>query len=477
MRQKQPKERRALMNSKHILSLLLLGASLTACTEVDICEKEHPHQAGLKFDFDWGTRTDKPERMGVLCYRVVDQWKQIAEVNTDDLTARLIGATSIVPPETPDGTDTPDSPETPDNDNLEILEILDNLDNLDNLDTPNDSETPDTPDDSETPDNPGDSETPDTPADNPLEFKASVDVPRGDYKFITFPLNNMYLDYSEIDEFINKPAAEYPLQDVGFSYKQYSVDDPNLNKPTEGWNDFNPYAKYIRPDVDAIFYDSTQIVHTNADVLTTQHFKPRSLTQNIDIYFTIKKDIKNVEFVIDDVWAELSGVPNHILLSKGYLDITKTSKVMFSTELTPSQKDADGNDTPSNKSIRCHGNIDVTGIVNVQRGYGESEADARKKIYGPGIMQVIIYSHIIDKTTGRKIPKKWQGIINLYRTLQKSNLMTVTTDGKYVRRNGEHGTININAEIVLDGVKFSNDDNGNDALDRWRSTEDINVDI
>ena len=467
MRQKQPKERRQLMNNKHILSLLLLGASLTACTEVEICEKdhsqEHPHKAELKFDFDWGTRTDKPERMGVLCYRVVDQRKQIAEVKTDDLTARLFNAISEVPSETPETPDSPDTPDTPGD--------------SETPDIPDDSETPDTPGDSETPDTPDDSETPGTPADEPPPFTPSVEVPRGDYKFVTFPLNNMYLDYSEIEEFMRKPAAECPLQDVGFSYKQYSVDDPDLNKPTLGWNDFNPYAKYIRPDVDAIFYDSTQIVHLNADVLTTQHFKPQTLTQNIDIYFNIKKDVSKTEFVVDNVWAELSGIPNHILLSKGYLDITKTSKVMFAVDLTPDNADDEGNDTPSNKRISCHGNIDVTGVVNVQRGYGESEADVRKKIYGPGIMQVIIYSHVIDKTTGKQTPMKWQGIINLYRTLQRANLMTVTSDGKYVHRNGEHGTINISAEIGLDGVNFTNDDNGNDALDSWRSTADINVDI
>ena len=462
MRQKQPKERRQLMNNKHILSLLLLGVSLTACTEVEICEKEHPHKAELKFDFDWGTRTDKPERMGVLCYRVVDQWKEIAEVNTNDLTAPLIGATSIVPSDTPEPPDAPDDSEpTEPTENLESLENLEPLEPLENL---------------ENQDNQGnqDNSEPSTPS---LVFEPSVRVPRGDYKFVTFPLNNMYLDYSEIEEFMSKPAAECPLQDVGFSYKQYSVDDPDLNKPTLGWNDFNPYAKYIRPDVDAIFYDSTQIVHLNADVLTTQHFKPQTLTQNIDIYFNIKKDVSKTEFVVDNVWAELSGIPNHILLSKGYLDITKTSKVMFAVDLTPDNADDEGNDTPSNKRISCHGNIDVTGVVNVQRGYGESEADVRKKIYGPGIMQVIIYSHVIDKTTGKQTPMKWQGIINLYRTLQRANLITVTSDGKYVHRNGEHGTINISAEIGLDGVNFTNDDNGNDALDGWRSTADINVDI
>lgn len=89
------------MNNKKLLYTLLLGATLTSCAEVEICERDHPHQGDVNFTYTWNKPEDKPNRMGVLCYRVVGQWKQVAEVNTDDLTLRLIGETTITPENRP----------------------------------------------------------------------------------------------------------------------------------------------------------------------------------------------------------------------------------------------------------------------------------------------------------------------------------------------------------------------------------------
>ena len=95
------------MNNKKLLYTLLLGATLTSCAEVEICERdEHPHKGDVNFTYTWNKPEDKPNRMGVLCYRVVGQWKQVAEVNTDDLTLRLIGETTITPENRPNETQT-----------------------------------------------------------------------------------------------------------------------------------------------------------------------------------------------------------------------------------------------------------------------------------------------------------------------------------------------------------------------------------
>ena len=272
-------------------------------------------------------------------------------------------------------------------------------------------------------------------------------------------------------------AKDYPLQNVGLSYKVYDIKDPKLNKPL-AWQDFNPYAKYIQPDVEPLYYDSTTVQQVRADRQTTFEFKPKILSQNIDINFNIVKNTDEVEFKVTEVWAEISGVPTYIKMNTGYLDITKTSKMLFKTDIKPNNPDDSGNDTNENKRIACHGNINVTGVVNVQRAYGETLEDVRKKIYGPGIMQVVIYTEVYNPKTGQTFPQKWQGIINLYNTLNKAKLMTTTSDNKYVYRNGEHGTINISAEILLDGKTVGNIDKGGDALDRWIQTDsDINIDI
>lgn len=93
-------------------------------------------------------------------------------------------------------------------------------------------------------------------------------------------------------------------------------------------------------------------------------------------------------------------------------------------------------------------------------------------------MQVVIYTEVYNPKTGHTFPQKWQGIINLYNTLNQAKLMKTTSDNKYVYRNGEHGAINISAEILLDGKTVGNIDKGGDALDRWIQTDsDINIDI
>lgn len=442
------------MNNKKLLYTLLLGATLTSCAEVEICERDHPHQGDVNFTYTWNKPEDKPNRMGVLCYRVVGQWKQVAEVNTDDLTLRLIGETTITPEnrpnENPDEGDNTGGDNTGD-DNTGVAE-------------------PSEPNEPTEPTEPGTGTT-------PPPFTPTVKIPRGYYKFATFPLDNPSIDYSELEQFMKNDAKDYPLQNVGLSYKVYDIKDPKLNKPL-AWQDFNPYAKYIQPDVEPLYYDSTVVQRVRADRQTTFEFKPKILSQNIDINFNIVKNTDEVQFKVTEVWAEISGVPTYIKMNTGYLDITKTSKMLFKTDIKPSNPDDNGNDTNENKRIACHGNINVTGVVNVQRGYGETLADVRKKIYGPGIMQVVIYTEVYNPKTGQTFPQKWQGIINLYNTLNKAKLMTTTSDNKYVYRNGEHGTINISAEILLDGKTVGNIDKGGDALDRWIQTDsDINIDI
>ena len=442
------------MNNKKLLYTLLLGATLTSCAEVEICERDHPHQGDVNFTYTWNKPEDKPNRMGVLCYRVVGQWKQVAEVNTDDLTLRLIGETTITPENRPN--ENPDEGDNTGGDNT----------GGDNTGVTEPSE----PTEPTEPTEPGTGRL-------PPPFTPTIKIPRGYYKFATFPLDNPSIDYSELEQFMKNDAKDYPLQNVGLSYKVYDIKDPKLNKPL-AWQDFNPYAKYIQPDVEPLYYDSTTVQKLYADRQTTFEFKPKILSQNIDINFNIVKNTDEVQFKVTEVWAEISGVPTYIKMNTGYLDITKTSKMLFKTDIKPSNPGDDGNDTNENKRIACHGNINVTGVVNVQRGYGETLADVRKKIYGPGIMQVVIYTEVYNPKTGQTFPQKWQGIINLYNTLNKAKLMTTTSDNKYVYRNGEHGVINISAEILLDGKTVGNIDKGGDALDRWIQTDsDINIDI
>lgn len=92
-------------------------------------------------------------------------------------------------------------------------------------------------------------------------------------------------------------------------------------------------------------------------------------------------------------------------------------------------------------------------------------------------MQVIIYSHTTDPETGKLYRRKWQGIINLFRVLNKANLTEVSQDGGYVKRRGEHGVLQIDAKLVIDGEKIVASDGDNEPIDRWIPTSNILVDI
>ena len=52
------------MNNKKLLYTLLLGATLTSCAEVEICERDHPHQGDVNFTYTWNKPEDKPNRNG-----------------------------------------------------------------------------------------------------------------------------------------------------------------------------------------------------------------------------------------------------------------------------------------------------------------------------------------------------------------------------------------------------------------------------
>lgn len=424
------------MSSRKIIYALLTCLTLTACSEVELCDSVHPHVTPIKFKYEWGdNEAKKPDNMGVLMYRVVNKWSQLVGIDTNT------GLVSVVEP--------PTTEEEP-----PATEEASTKTRADDEGTP--GETPD-----------------DTPEVTTTD-KASV--PPGEYKFITFPLDSKEFDYSDVFKFIETKGLDFTLHDIGLDYKEYSINDPNLHKGLQGWDDYNAYSKYIQPDVDIMFYDSTQMVTVERNVQFEHVFRPQALSQNVDIYFDIEKKIDERPFVIDSVWAEISGIPRHLNLRNGYLDIKKTNKMMFKSELTP-QTGEKGKDNDNNPYLKCHGNIDVTSIVNVQQKPGQSESDVMRKIYGPGIMQVIIYSHTTDPETGKLYRRKWQGIINLFRVLNKANLTEVSQDGGYVKRKGEHGVLQIDAKLVIDGEKIVASDGDNEPIDRWIPTSNILIDI
>ncbi len=299
--------------------------------------------------------------------------------------------------------------------------------------------------------------------------KASSDgfmLPVGDYRFMTFNMDTTEMSYSGVDEYIGGEEG-YGLSDIYVDYKEYSQYDEGLNVIIPDWQDYNPYAGYIQPEIHKVTVDTLAVTLSLGQNFTC-NFTPTGRTQNIDIYFNIQKQVGNTPFVVDSVVGEISGLPKRMTLLDGNLDISNTCKMMFRMK-TVNSAGGEQADTYSASSARCHANIDVTGIVP-----GRS-ADA---ITGPGILQVMIYVHAENPdNAGSVLVKKIQGKINLYNTLHNARLIDYTDDGEHVRRTAAHGVLDIEADVVIDGESIIENPDNTGGIDAWIACTDIMVEI
>ena len=446
---------------RQLLGMFLLTLTLClSCTDAELCyQPNHPHRADAKFSFDWGSYQEIPDSMLVICNRVVNLWKAAAVVNSQTNIGHFIFNAPRVPAE-----------ETPA--------------------PPTEGEETDTP-------------TPSTRAATSSPESDRFSLPVGTYKFLTISCDTTELDYTNVYKFLNDNTGMV-LQDVDVSYKTYGIRDKGYRGFRPGWEDNNNYgARYMQPDVYPLFYDTIAPRDLNLGETMRCHFTPKALTQNIDVYLTIKKKSENNHFTIDSVQAELAGIPISLNLSTGYLDITKTAKLPFRMDrYVDGQKlevvkDSEGKivssgDTHESTEIECHGNIDCTGIVY--------NADP-EALSGPGIMQLAIYLTIEKKIpiyqrdqngdlvlddNGQLIiigyntmrsAKMIQGKINLFHTLREADLLEYLAGGRYVKKKVDHAVLRINADVELNADNISEE--SNEGMDSWVSSgsKDIIIDI
>lgn len=420
------------------LSLLIISAITTAsCSDADLCyDVEHPHRTGLKVMFNWDETTTPPDSMFIIADRVFNSWKCGLKVDTETGYGKYL---FNGPKE-----NTPDTPSNTPSDNTE------NSDESNNPDGANS-----------------------TPAKNSTEVQKEVKefkILSGDYKFLAFNMDDTELDYSEVFNYMADTKNQIKLQDIYVSYKSYQKNDPALRRPTDDWVDYNPYAQYIQADMPAVFFDtieSKKIVYKQPAECA---FSPKPLTQDIDIIFKIQKE-GGVKLAVDSVIAEIAGIPHKINLSNGFVDITKTYKMLFKMNMENGSGNPIEEDNYTNKQIVCKKNINVTCIVR---------SSSSEMTVGPGILQVMIFvtatTNSNDTGGEYKFKKKIQGRINLCNTIDEAGLIEITDDGTHARRSKAHGTLNIKDILKIDGRNIIENQNEN-KIDRWVNTSDIIVDI
>lgn len=377
------------MKYKLYIALTLL---LTSCVKEQLCDIGHPHTSTMAFSYDWSNITQyampQPDSMYIIVDRVVNQHISALAYDTRKGNGHYLS-------------DLPTSLPPSNNHGISTFQLQ-----------------------------------------------------SGEYKFVTVNYSSDNFDYSQLNNIIrNNNSVRFG--DINLTYKTYPITNKHLEQPAEGWTDNNSYthadgnsANFVLADRAPISVDSSAISRLEANTKYTTHFKPSMITQNIDLFFDIKKDIHDISFVVDSVYAIISGIPHRINLGTGALDITNTNKMIFKTRFvnpaqTPNEKSSTINDTPANTKVRCYRNINVLGIAENQQSGSDVYA-------GPGLMQIIIYTKIFDTTVpGNYTFKKITGLVNLHKSLANAKLQTFNPELKLYKKSREHTDLYISLDLTL----------------------------
>lgn len=495
-----------------VLRLLLAMSStfaVTACTiDVDVCRDPiHPHSAEMTYGFVFDDVPDAPDTMVVIANRVVNRRISAMNVSTvtgcgrflvGELESAIVGQKpdedgNLKPSDGDDGEfDEGDVPETDgessdiavDDENSESKESVYESDGLVknvirpvvftrevsvDLENGDDAETDSYVTDDDNSDSDRDSSEEEVGGGENIPEggdQNSFRLPVGTYRFLTFNMDSTELIYDDVKSFLDGNAS-IDMGNLCVEYRVYSKDDPGLRGTIPDWQDYNPYAGYIQPDMRPLCVDTK-----DADISYGQRldcrFAPKGMSQNVDVYFDINKKEGSTPFVIDSVMAEISGLPYRINLVNGDLDVSRTNKMMFRMEIVDGSGNAIADDY-GYMTARCHANIDVPGII---------PGNSTEVNTGPGIMQVMIFVHAVNPNDNSSILNKMiQGKINLYNTLRHARLTDYTDDMKRVHRTSNHGVLDIQANLIIDGETIIENPDNDRGIDAWQACHDIIVDI
>jgi hypothetical protein len=424
--------------------VIALLALLIACTKAELCdETEHPHRAGVRFDYDWSlvnsdARVNFHEAMPNK--RDTVMLTIIKRIVGTEITGCCFNLTKnkgyyLTSERNP---------------KVSVTVGFTDWENGD--DDTNESITEGT-------------ATPVTTSASTNKEAFDVDLFKirpGTFKMVTVNRDTTEFNYTELYEYLEHGLEDgTTLHELCVEYKRYKYGSEKLRNQVPGWQDYNIYGdadNFLQPDLAPIYYDSIAPCDIARNSEQTFTFRPVLLTQNIDIRFHVRKKVDVEPFLIDSICAEISGIPYRLNLSRDVFDIRNTAKMRFMCKL----EDGNGNvidDTPTNEYLLCHGNIDVLSLVN---------APNSRTIRGPGIMQLMV--KIKDHKTIRVK-------VNLFNAIERANLYRSIENGEWAVRRKSHGVLEIDTNLVIDEKAVLPSDQGN-GMEEWiqANEDDIVVD-
>ena len=397
--------------------MLALLCVFACTTEVDICmENSHQHLAEVDLSYDLSNFSEEeravlPDSMIVVAYRVVRSWKcsYMASVSEDESLGRYIY-----------------------NKPYEGVEES------------------------------GNAVANRTSAAETLEGERLY-VKRGEYRFITF--NNTLTD----EMYENIPTSGWFRTDgvidsviynkeIDLYYRSYYLKSDLVEKYGKSWIDFNPYTTYIARSNSPVYFQYSglyDLEDTKKNHVTLSFEKK---TQDFEICFTVDRD----SVIIDQIIAEISGIPRGMNLLTGKLDFSKTYKTLFEVHAE------EPTDTWVGKT-KYSGNISVMGLVS---------SNSKELDTGPGIMQLAIYAHTLNKK-GQKRSRIFHVGINMYNTMRQYGYVLAGSNEKIVLEIENELTLK-KTDMFVGGSSSGaegDDDKPDSTLDYWIIREDMHLDI
>ena len=427
------------------LTALLL---FTACAEVKLCdttEEDHPHVTWLSFSYNLANMNDgatlnRVDSMVVIAYRVVGQWRTLLKTNIEG-RGNFISATSLT---TTNTTDTVSNTTT----DQEAVKAL----------------TDDTTDSGTAVVRP----QPGVPTANDT---TAFCIKPGDYRFYSISYDTTEVDYRNFFEYmvnVGETAHTRPA-DLYAVYKQHEPNSPLLREKLIDWDDYNAYANYIQPDIAPVYFGKTEVMTMEKDAKNPIRvdITPANELQQVDVNFSIAKDVSTSLFVVDSVWMDISGIPYRISIETGHLDISYTSKAMKKMTITNSS--GSEGDKWDNTLLKCTATLYTNGIVQPYDSE-DGKGDAKDRIFGPGLLQAIIFTHSNEQigTTGKLKGKRFQCMVNLYDALTASPSIISSDDGTYYSHYSKHCIINIDKAIGIDGKHITSSADNEGGVVNWQ---------
>lgn len=427
---------------KYILCSVLLCMLQACTTEVEICvDEHHQHLAEVELVYDLSKVADDkvdfiPDSMIIVAYRVIRSWKctYLSPLDAESTIGRYIYNKPYTDlfVEDPDTGDQPLAGEgTGEGENASGEQDGEEAGDGNNAS--------------------GSNETTNGTQERFL-------VKNGEYRFIAFNnvinsdvfqdnANSRWFEFSGvIDSVISN-------KEINIFYRDYELKNDLVNIYGKEWTDFNPYTTYISSKSNPIYFqysDVYDISNTHRNEVTLEL---EQVTQDIELRFSIERD----SVIIENIVAELSGIPCGMNLITKKLDITKTYKMLF--DVSETEEPVTGEENGWYGLSEFVGNVNVIGLA----------ASNNKKLQtGPGILRLAIYAYTID-SAGEKKPKIFNVGINLYNTIHKYAPIISGYNEKVIL------DIDNILTIKKDEVIESSDIDNN--LDTWIIYDDIHIDI